>query len=61
MLDGFQLLLSKIETAINKTLYTLILSIWFLYTGGVKKNVHILRDAIYALLLEVELNYGSNV
>jgi len=33
------------------------------FTGGAKKCMHILRDVIYVyiLLLEVELNYGSNV
>jgi len=32
-----------------------------LYTGGAKKCIHILRDIIYVLLFEVELNYCSNV
>jgi hypothetical protein len=27
----------------------------------VPKKIHILKDVIYVLLLEVELNYGSNV
>jgi len=29
--------------------------------GGVKKCIHILKDVIYVLLFEVELNYGNNV
>jgi hypothetical protein len=36
----------------------------FIYASciqGVLKNVYILRDVIYALLFEVELNYGSSV
>jgi len=28
---------------------------------GTKKCIQILRDVIYVLLFEVELNYGSNV
>jgi len=31
------------------------------HTGGAKKCIHILRDVIYVLLSEVELNYDSNV
>jgi len=32
------------------------------YIQGVpKKCIHILRDVIYVLLFEVELNYGSNM
>jgi hypothetical protein len=31
----------------------------YIYTGGAKKCIHILRDVIYVLLFEVELNYGS--
>jgi hypothetical protein len=45
----------NVETC-RSTDYTLL---W--YTGGAKKSVHILRDVIYVLLFEVELNYGSNV
>jgi hypothetical protein len=30
-------------------------------TGSAKKYIHILRDVIYVLLFEVELNYGSKV
>jgi hypothetical protein len=33
----------------------------YTYSGGAKKCIHILRDVIYVLLFEVELNYGSNV
>jgi len=29
--------------------------------GMPKKCIHILRDIIYVLLFEVELNYGSNM
>ena len=29
--------------------------------GVPEKCIHILRDVIYVLLFEVELNYGSNV
>jgi hypothetical protein len=32
-----------------------------IYTGGAKECIHILRDDIYVLLFEVELNYGSSV
>jgi len=32
-----------------------------IYTEGAKKCIHILRDVIYILLFEVELNYSSNV
>jgi len=31
------------------------------YTRGAKKCIHTLRDVIYVLLFEVELNYGRNV
>jgi len=33
----------------------------YTYTEGAKKCIHILRDVIYELLFEVELNYGSSV
>ena len=33
----------------------------YVYIQGVPKCIHILRDVIYVLLFEVELNYGSNV
>jgi len=33
----------------------------YIYIWGAEKCIHILRDVIYVLLFEVELNYGSNV
>jgi hypothetical protein len=32
----------------------------YIYILGVPKFIHILRDVIYVLLFEVELNYGMN-
>ena len=33
----------------------------YIYTSGAKKFIDILRDVIYVLFFEVELNYGGNV
>jgi len=33
----------------------------YIYIGGAKKCIYILRDVIYVLLFKVELNYGSNL
>ena len=45
----------------DMTFTSSILKASMIYTRGAKKCTHILRDVIYVLLFEVELNYDSNV
>ena len=41
--------------------YSELFYIYIYIYRGAKKCIHILRNVIYVLLLEVELNYGSSV